>query len=94
MIKAEDLDFDCNDKKISHSGTREALEMRVEDGNSVTLKKTDISIAVQNIKQTGEGIYCGEVRYVEPYQALSKDGVVDGVDICFSYKHIFTCQHL
>ena len=96
MLRAENLNFDYNDEGILHVGTpnhREALKMSIDDGNSVSLKKKNIDIEVQNIKQTTEDLYCGKVQYVEPYQALLKDGIDDGVDICFSYKHIFACRH-
>lgn len=96
MILAEDLGFDHNDEEILHVGTPQpgqALQMIIEDGNRVSLRKGNIEIEVQDLKKTGNDIYCGKVKYVEPYQALSEDGVGEDVEICFSYKHIFACQH-
>ena len=96
MILAKDLGFDHNENKILHVGKYKlgkAIQMTIEDGNQVSLRKGDIKIEVQDIKKTEDGTYCGKVQYVEPYKALSEEGVDEGVDISFSYKHIFACQH-
>ena len=73
MIIAEDLKLDHNDEEILHVGSYEpgqSLQMIIEDGNSVSLRKGNIEIEVQNIKQAENGTYYGKVQYVEPYQAL------------------------
>jgi hypothetical protein len=66
--------------------------MEVEDGNSVTLKKGDISIEVKEIKRNADGTFLGVIQYIDPYDALMKDGVEDGVEIVFLYRHIFACN--
>ena len=54
MILAENLKFDLNDEEILNFGTSapgQALQMIVEDGNSVSLRKGNIEIEVQRIKK-------------------------------------------
>ncbi len=96
MIMANDLNFDFNNSGILFSGaqkTGQALQMIPKPGDSVSLKKGNIEIEVQILTKNSDGTYSGKVKYVDPYQALLEDGVDDGIDICFSHDHIFSCSH-
>ncbi len=69
------------------------IQRDILDGDYATLKKDKIDIEVQNLKRNLDGTFTGVVQYVKPYQALSKEGVEEGVEIGFMYRHIFACSY-
>ena len=92
MIQAKDLQLDLNDSGIFFTGTYQPgqkIQRDIVNGDNATLKKDEIDIEVQNLKQNLDGTYTGVVQYLDPYQALSKEGV----EIGFMHKHIFACSH-
>jgi hypothetical protein len=98
FLSAKDLNFDLNNtgRGIFHSGsygTNTIIKIQVENGNSVELKKGDIHIKVDNIKQNSDGSYNGFVKYVSPYESLLKDDIKEGTIINFLYDYIFYCSH-
>jgi ABC-type iron transport system FetAB ATPase subunit len=96
MIDVKDLNFNLNEKnEIIYSGSvvpGQPIKMEVVEGDSVSLKKGEINIEVENIVKLDESTYKGLVKYVEPYRALVDDNVDDGIEITFSYGHIFVCS--
>jgi hypothetical protein len=96
MIQAKDLQLDLNDSGIFFTGTYQPgqkIQRDIVNGDNATLKKDEIDIEVQNLKRNLDGTYTGVVQYVDPYQALSKEGVEEGVEIGFMHKHIFASSH-
>ncbi len=95
MITSEDLNLDLNDSGIGVFGTYgpgTTLKYDFENGDDVSLKKGKINIEVQNAEKQPDGAIKGVVKFVVPYNALEADGVVEGTEIIFSYKNIFSCS--
>ena len=97
MTKAEELNFDLNDQTILFSGTshggRKKLQHEIKDGNSVTLKKGNVEVHIKNVERKPDNSYIGKVDYIDPYEALSGDGINDGFEMTFLHDHVFVCQY-
>lgn len=103
MLNISDLNFDFNSTRINFYGSYapgnagHKIKREVDDGSNVTLRKGKINIQVKDIKksesESESESYSGVVQFVDPYRALSNDGVNEGVKISFSYRHIFACYH-
>lgn len=96
MLTAEELNLDINHGSIMFVGTHthgQGLKMTVENGCNVTLKKDEIKIEIKNLEKLKDGIFKGIIQYVEPYKSLQAIGANDGVEMSFSYDHIFLCSY-
>jgi hypothetical protein len=101
MTKAEELDFNLNDQPIkflgrSHmSGTE--VQLDIEEGNSVTLKKGDVKVHVKNVTRNSDNSYLGEIYYIKSEKKLSERLAIEdinvGSEITFLYDHVFECQY-
>ena len=99
MTKAEELNFDLNDKSILFSGTsnisRTKLEHDIKDGSNVILKKGDIEVHIKNVRRNSDNSYIGKVAYIlseiEKEKETSIDG--DGFEMTFLRDHVFVCQY-
>ncbi|MBU3953802.1 MAG: hypothetical protein KJ658_16830, partial [Proteobacteria bacterium] len=78
-------------KKYVQDGLKEIFKLK--EGDMVTLKKGDIRIEIEDIKNISGQTYIGKVLSVTPYGALKKDNITDDSEISFSYGHIFSCHH-
>jgi hypothetical protein len=93
MTKAEELNFDLNDQTIFFSGRGKKLQHKIECGNGVTLSKGNVKVYIKNVTRNTDNSYIGKVDYVDPYKALSGDGISDGFRMTFLHGHVFVCQH-
>lgn len=97
MTKAEELNFDKNDQTILFSGRSPAsgkkLQHEIKDGNGVTLRKGTVNVYIKNVTRNPDNSYIGKVDYVDPYKALSGDGISDGFEMTFLHVHVYECQY-
>lgn len=93
MIKAEELNFDLNDQTILFSGSGKKLQHEIKDGDGVTLRKGNVEVYIKNVTRNPDNSYIGKVDYVDPYNALSGDGISDGFEMTFLHGHVFVCKY-
>jgi len=93
MTKAEELNFDLNGQTIMFSGSGKKLQHEIKDGNGVTLRKGNVKVYIKNVTRNPDNSYIGKVDYVDPYKALSGDGIIDGFEMTFLQGHVFVCQY-